>query len=55
VVTLPDGEPGFTVGDRVEVIPNHICPTVNLMDELFIARNGHIVDTWRIAARGKVR
>ncbi len=55
VVTLPAGEEGFAVGDRVEIIPNHVCPTVNLMDELSIARDGRIVDTWRIAARGKVR
>lgn len=55
VVELPAGESGFEVGDRVEVIPNHICPTVNLMDELFIVRDGHVVDSWRIAARGKVR
>jgi D-serine deaminase-like pyridoxal phosphate-dependent protein len=55
VVELPAGEDDFNVGDRVEVIPNHICPTVNLMDELFIVRDGHIVDAWPIAARGKVR
>lgn len=55
VVELPVGESGFNVGDRVEVVPNHICPTVNLMDELLIARDGQIVDTWKIAARGKVR
>lgn len=53
--TLPDDEPGFAIGDRLEIIPNHICPTVNLMDEMAIVRNGHIVDHWRIAARGKVR
>jgi D-serine deaminase-like pyridoxal phosphate-dependent protein len=55
VCTLPEGEPGFEVGDRVEIIPNHICPTVNLMNELFIARGGKIVDTWKVAARGLVR
>jgi D-serine deaminase-like pyridoxal phosphate-dependent protein len=55
VCELPAGEEGFEVGDRVEVIPNHICPTVNLMNELFIAREGKIVDTWKIAARGMVR
>ena len=54
-MTLPDGAAGFAVGDRVEVIPDRICPAVNLMDELFIARDGRIVDTWRVAARGKVR
>lgn len=55
VCEIPDGEPGFEVGDRVEIIPNHICPTVNLMNELFIARDGKIVDTWTIGARGMVR
>ena len=55
VVEIPAGEQGFAIGDRLEIIPNHICPTVNLMDELFLVRDGHVVDTWKIAARGKVR
>lgn len=55
VCQLPAGEDGFNVGDRVEVIPNHICPTVNLMDELAIVRDGQIVDHWTVAARGRVR
>jgi D-serine deaminase-like pyridoxal phosphate-dependent protein len=55
VVTLPDGETGFDVGDRFEIIPNHICPAVNLTDELVVVRDGHVVDRWPVAARGKVR
>jgi D-serine deaminase-like pyridoxal phosphate-dependent protein len=55
IVQLPAGETGFDIGDRVEVIPNHVCPTVNLMDEMLIVRDGHVVDRWEIAARGKVR
>ncbi|MGB3306063.1 MAG: alanine racemase [Thermomicrobiales bacterium] len=55
VCEVPEGETGFELGDRVEIIPNHICPTVNLMNELFIARDGKIVDTWPVAARGMVR
>jgi D-serine deaminase-like pyridoxal phosphate-dependent protein len=55
VVLLPPDEPGFAVGDRVEVIPNHVCPAVNLTDELLVARDGQIVDRWPVAARGKVR
>lgn len=55
VCQLPEGVEGFNVGDRVEIIPNHVCPTVNLQDEMHIVREGRIVDTWRIAARGKVR
>ncbi len=56
VVLLSEEDQGdFHVGDRYEVIPNHVCPSVNLTDELIIVRNGEIVDTWRVAARGKVR
>ncbi|MCC7022483.1 MAG: alanine racemase [Thermomicrobiales bacterium] len=55
MVTLPPGEPGFAVGDRVEIIPNHVCPAVNLMDELLIVQDGRVVDRWPVAARGKVR
>ncbi|HKG25213.1 MAG TPA: alanine racemase [Thermomicrobiales bacterium] len=55
VVILPPDEPGFQIGERVEIIPNHICPAVNLMDELAIVRDGHLIDIWRVAARGKIR
>ncbi|HYI25375.1 MAG TPA: alanine racemase [Thermomicrobiales bacterium] len=55
ICSLPEGEPGFDVGDRVEVIPNHVCPTVNLMDDLTIVREGKVIDVWPVAARGRVR
>jgi D-serine deaminase-like pyridoxal phosphate-dependent protein len=55
VVLLPPDAPGFAVGDRFEIIPNHVCPAVNLMDELAIVRDGRVVDRWPVAARGKVR
>ena len=54
VCEIPDGEPGFEVGDRVEIIPNHVCPTVNLMNNLIIVRDGKIIDTWKVGARGLV-
>ena len=55
VVRLPPDEPGFAIGDRIEIIPNHICPAVNLYDEMLIARDGRIIDRGPVAARGKVR
>ena len=39
----------------MEIIPNHVCPSVNLHDEMLIIRDGKVVDTWKIAARGKVK
>lgn len=41
------------VGDKVEVIPNHICPVVNLFDVMHVVRNGRIEAIWSVAARGK--
>jgi len=43
------------VGDKVEVIPNHCCVTTNLYDEMAAVRGGEVVETWPIAARGKMR
>jgi len=55
MVLLPDGEAGFAVGDRVEIIPNHVCPSVNLHDRMRVVRDGVVVDEWRIAARGRAQ
>lgn len=43
------------VGDKVEIIPNHCCTVTNLFDTLHIVQDGEIVDSWRVAARGKVQ
>lgn len=47
--------PGDTpkVGDRVRMVPNHVCTAVNLSDELIGVRDGNIVTVWPIEARGK--
>jgi D-serine deaminase-like pyridoxal phosphate-dependent protein len=55
VCQLPEGTKGFQVGDTVEVIPNHICPTVNLMNQMAIVRDGKVIDYWKVAARGRVQ
>jgi D-serine deaminase-like pyridoxal phosphate-dependent protein len=40
-------------GDRVRVIPNHICPTCNLYDVMHIMENGECVDVYPILCRGR--
>ncbi len=52
VVTLPPGDP-VRIGERVEVIPNHICPVINLFDTMVITRGDEVLDRWAVAARGK--
>ncbi|HUG29476.1 MAG TPA: alanine racemase [Candidatus Limnocylindria bacterium] len=52
VVRLPRGiRPAH--GQVVAVIPNHVCPVVNLVDAVTVAVDGHVADTWRVDARGQ--
>ena len=42
------------VGDKIEVIPNHICPTCNLYDKAYLVSNGHVLREISILCRGKL-
>ena len=42
------------VGDIVRVVPNHVCVSVNMMDQLVAVRGDEIVDVIPVAARGKL-
>jgi D-serine deaminase-like pyridoxal phosphate-dependent protein len=37
----------------VIVVPNHICPVVDLFEGFHVVRDGVIVDRWRVDARGR--
>ena len=50
-----DGANALRVGDRLAVVPNHICPVINLADTVGVVENGAVVDHWQVAARGRVR
>lgn len=41
------------VGERVAFIPAHICPVINLTDEVTVVDASRPVDTWRVEARGR--
>lgn len=45
----------INVGDKIEVIPNHICPVCNLYDSAYLVSNGQILKEMSVAARGKYR
>lgn len=46
-VTFPGELPAL--GERLDVIPNHVCPVLNLVDEVQLVGGG----TWTMAARGR--
>jgi D-serine deaminase-like pyridoxal phosphate-dependent protein len=41
------------VGERVRVIPNHVCIVVHLFDELVGIRGERVEKRWPVAARGR--
>jgi D-serine deaminase-like pyridoxal phosphate-dependent protein len=45
----------FRVGDRVRVIPNHICVAVNLHEKVYGLRGDTVEEVWPVDARGKLQ
>jgi D-serine deaminase-like pyridoxal phosphate-dependent protein len=41
------------VGERVQVVPNHVCIVVHLNDVVYGTRNGTLEASWPVAARGR--
>jgi len=44
----------MSIGDRLEVIPNHACPVVNAFDLITVMEQGVPVAEWKVAARGRM-
>ena len=42
------------VGDKVRIVPNHVCPVSNLFDRVVIARGSVVLGYARVDARGRV-
>jgi D-serine deaminase-like pyridoxal phosphate-dependent protein len=55
ILDITQSRHNFTVGEALTIIPNHVCATVNLHDEIVTVRQGEEVGSWKIAGRGKVR
>lgn len=51
-VSIPESEPRPDIGTVVSVVPNHVCPVVNLYDEVAVVQDGQIIDNFRVQARG---
>lgn len=40
------------VGERVRVVPNHVCASVALMDRLWAMRGDAVLHPWEVKTRG---
>ncbi|EGY9635887.1 amino acid processing protein [Salmonella enterica subsp. enterica serovar Rough O:c:z] len=43
----------LTIGEQLHIIPNHCCVVANLVDDIYAFRNGVLIETIAIDARGK--
>ena len=54
VVSVPP-DAAVRIGDRLAIVPNHVCPAINLASYVTVAEGGRFADRWPVAARGMVR
>lgn len=53
--TLDAGLRPLRRGERVAVVPNHVCTAVNLARQLHVVAGGEVVERWEVAAAGANR
>jgi 3-hydroxy-D-aspartate aldolase len=53
LIDLEQADRKVKVGDRIEFVPPHCDPTVNLYDRYHVMRGDTVEDVWEISARGK--
>lgn len=49
----PEDAPLPEIGDQLNVVPNHACNVINLVDEVYVREAEGTVHTWAVAARGR--
>ena len=54
-VDVGEAQRKFEVGERVRVIPNHVCVAVNLHERVYGLRGDTIESVWPVAGRGKLQ
>jgi D-serine deaminase-like pyridoxal phosphate-dependent protein len=45
----------YAIGDRLRVLPNHICTAVNLQEKVYGIRGEQVEEVWVVEGRGKLR
>jgi len=54
-VDMTQAEREFQVGERLHVIPNHICTAVNLHEQVYGLRGDLVETIWPVDGRGKLQ
>ena len=52
---MPPGAAAPKIGERVAIVPNHVCVVTNLTDRIHAVRQGQVEMVYPVAARGKLQ
>jgi D-serine deaminase-like pyridoxal phosphate-dependent protein len=54
-IDLRNAERSFDVGERVRIIPNHVCVAMNLHETVYGVRGEEVQEVWKVEGRGKLQ
>ena len=54
-IDVTRAERRFAVGDRVRIVPNHVCTALNLHDRFYGVRGDSVEEVFNVDARGKLQ
>jgi D-serine deaminase-like pyridoxal phosphate-dependent protein len=54
-VDISKAERSFACGEKLRIIPNHICVVMNLHERVFGIRGGEVEREWKVEARGRLQ
>lgn len=53
-LNMTQAESALRIGDRVSIVPNHVCACVNLHNRIWYHRRGVVEGVWQVDGRGCV-
>ena len=53
-INTEQAERSFQVGDRVRIVPNHVCVAMNLHERVYGVDGDRVAKAWTVDARGKL-
>ena len=54
-VDVTNSARAYKIGERLRIVPNHVCATINMHDTIYGIRGEHVETVWKVAARGHVQ
>jgi D-serine deaminase-like pyridoxal phosphate-dependent protein len=54
-IDISNSKRSYRLGERLRILPNHVCATINMHDTIYGIRCDKVETVWTVAARGRVQ